>query len=100
MSKNITYIIYTLLIIALTLLGIVGIWIWEDNHDPQLMDVQQAFNDIEDYPYWTDAELERIIERRNFLIQCEENIAKADKALVLYGRHVEDQKDFIEEYGE
>ena len=100
MNKAITYIIYTVLIIVLILLGIFFICRWEDNHDPQLMDVQQAFNDIEDYPYWTDAEREQIIERRNFLIQCEENIAKVDKALVLYGRHMEDQKDFIEEYGE
>jgi len=100
MSKNITYIIRTMLIIALILFAIACIWMWEDNHDPQLMDAQQALNDIEYYPGWTPAEQKQIIERRNFLIQCEKNIVKVDENLEVYKELVNEYEDFIEEYGE
>jgi len=95
--KTAINILVVLVIIAFIL---ACMWTYELHKDPVVMDVQQAFKDIEDYSGWTDAEVERIKERKAFLIQCEKNIVKVDKALALYGKHIVDQKDFIEEYGE
>ena len=74
------------ILVALVIIAFIltCMWTYELRKDPQLMDVQQAFKDIEDYPGWTDAEREQIIERRNFLIQCEQNIAKVDENLEAY----------------
>ena len=100
MSKNITIIIRVMLIISIILFLIACIWRYEINRKPTVITVQQAFRDIEDYPGWTEEEQQRIIRRRNYLIQCEINIAKVDENMEKYEILSNEYKEFIKEYGE
>ena len=100
MPKYIIYTIRIMLVIVLILFAIACIWRYELLRDKQVMNVDKAFHDIELHTSWTPEELERISERKAFLLKCEERIKRTDVNLIRYKDYIKEQKEFIEECGE